>query len=209
MNRNKMVFVVGALALGSAWAGVGLSAVSTTGGQTTPNRDYERAVVRMSAPDIAFADVSLEAPEEAVAFVMAADSKTCSQRCSTRCSVGCTTTRGCSSRCKVQTDGCGGASGSGTSTYRPPPPTTAPPASRPPGAGSIVVFSPVTTSLTSTNVKRALIAAGYHLCVSDSMDAMTRDAIFEFQRQNRLVPTGQLDSPTQEALGKILQRIAG
>lgn len=62
----------------------------------------------MSAPDA----VPLEDPAPksvAKPMVLAATSKTCSQRCSTTCSASCTTTRGCSSNCKSQTDGCSGS----------------------------------------------------------------------------------------------------
>jgi len=105
-----------------------LLAGSAQAGENPYEDIYQRSLERMSSPDVlgeAIAD--LTAPQLNKTILLAAGtSRTCSQRCSTRCSVSCTTTRGCSTLCKKQTEGCGG--------WNPPvepPPDPKPPAKIP------------------------------------------------------------------------------
>jgi len=99
----------------SAWIGAGLAGALLLGGSAGaagPDdpfySTYRHSVDRMSQPDETIDGVALQAQSFLPVRPLLVSSKTCSQRCSTRCSVSCTTTRGCSSQCKVQTDGCGG-----------------------------------------------------------------------------------------------------
>jgi len=79
-------------------------------------KTYQQSIVRMSEPDETFATVITNADGFLPSKPVPVSSKTCSQRCSTTCSVSCTTTRGCSTRCKAQTEGCGGTSGDDSSS---------------------------------------------------------------------------------------------
>ncbi len=101
---NRLVFSASVL------VSVLLSSVAAA--KENPYQDlYARSVKQMAAADDA-PNPSLLGSANAGHFVLvAAKSKTCSKRCSTRCSKSCTTTRGCSTRCKSQTDGCGGSIG--------------------------------------------------------------------------------------------------
>jgi len=147
MNKNKLAisaFVAGLLILTSA-------------GQARENpylEIYEKSLHRMSTPDVlGDATEDMTASELNRGILLAAGtSKTCSQRCSTRCSVSCTTTRGCSSQCKVQTDGCGGYNPPLTPPEAPKPPSTIPSETSPPAGTSPARSVPKSFSGETTSV---------------------------------------------------------
>jgi micrococcal nuclease len=121
-NVFKTELAVGVLLLASSGRAV-----------ENPYQDiYQRSVQQMGVPDSLGESIpdSTAAQLNKTILLVAAGSKTCSQRCSTTCSTSCTTTKGCSSNCKKQTDGCGG----GSSRLTEPPPSPRPPARIPDAA---------------------------------------------------------------------------
>lgn len=200
--------LVGAIVAASSVAVV-VFASSTSNDAATPQNPYAavyaNSLAGMKAPDHSLdrvlppnADFGVAAP-----VVAAPQSKTCSQRCSTTCSKGCTTTRGCSSNCKRQSDGCGG------SITRPPTTTTTSPvetsallpSSKSPAARDF-------TARTVLNAQRALVIAGYEgVCVNGLESKEFLVALRDFQSKNGLVPQGTMTDFTWQAMRPMLARM--
>lgn len=173
---------------------------------------YAKNISGMTKPD---QSLDLVMPADAqLAFSSfsepAAQSKTCSQRCSTTCSNGCTTSRGCSSSCRRQSDGCGGTSTGGITTpmsltpraeTAPVPPVQ----TLPTGVPSAVDLS-VRSVL---NAQRALAIAGYEgFCLDNTYSAGFTASLKDFQSRNSLAAVGVLTTPTWQLLDMILSRRA-
>lgn len=75
--------------------------------------------------------------------------------------------------------------------------------------GAMTLAAPQAMANETVALKNALYGAGYEIRnVSPQMDEATRSALTEFQRDQGLSASGELDDATKEALGMVSVQIA-
>jgi len=160
---------------------------------------YSASIENLGRPDMTFADIE----DVGDAFRNAepvTTSKTCSQRCSQRCSVSCTTTRGCSSLCKAQTEGCQGGGSSRTNASQQE-------------EGGATATGPIPRSpkapFTVADLQMLLKIAGYNVTLDGKLGQETYAAVTDFQKRNGLATTGVADAELWKRLCVSLSVLAG